>query len=245
MTEQAPGTPGTLYAIGVGPGDPELLTLKAVRLLGRVDLVFVPRQPGRRSLAREIAAPHLDPARQQIVELDHRMSGRPAGNRACWQANAATIARHLAAGRDGAFLTEGDPLLHSTFLHIWSELDASRSGVPVSIVPGISSVFAGAAVAGLPLGTGQDRVAIVPALQAPEDLHDLLHRFATVILLKSGRTIADLSGLARALGDTHDFVFVEQATRAGQTIIRDPDALAGRGNDYFSLAIFRRKAESA
>lgn len=245
MTEQPPGACGTLYAIGVGPGDPELLTLKAARILGQVDLVFVPRRPGRRSLAREIAAPHLDPARQQIVELDHRMSGRPTDDRACWQANAATIARQLAAGRDGAFLTEGDPLLHSTFLHIWAELNAAGTGVPVAIVPGISSVFAGAAVAGLSLGTGQDRVAIVPALQAPEDLPDLLDRFATVILLKAGRAVADLTGLARTLGDTHDFAFVEQATRTGQTIIRDPDALAGRRNDYFSLAIFRRKADSA
>lgn len=233
---------GTLYGIGVGPGDPDLLTVKAVRLLERLDLVFVPRQVAGRSLARSIAAPYLDERRQEIVELDHCMRGSAAAAEAQWMANAAAIAERLTDGRDAAFLTEGDPLLFSTFLHIWSSLRRGHPEIPVEVVPGVTSILAAAAAAGQPLAQGTERVAIVPALSEPGDLDDLLNRFGSVVLLKAGRTARTVADRLRSVPNVKA-VFVERVGLPGERVIRDLDQLAGRDNDYFSLLILRRTGD--
>lgn len=234
---------GTLYGIGVGPGDPELITVKAVRLLERVEHVFVPRRMGGRSLARSIAAPYLDPARQTIVELDHQMGG--PGAEACWVANAERIVSTLAAGHDAAFLTEGDPLLYSTFILTLRAIEARRPGVPVVVVPGVSSIFGAAAAARTPIAEGSDRIAILPALAEPADLAAILDRFETVVLLKAGRSAARIAAWAATLDPPATAVFVERATWPGEVVIRDAAALAGRANDYFSLLIVRKGATPA
>lgn len=234
--------PGTLYGIGLGPGAPDLLTLRAARLLERLDLVFVPRRAGGQSFARAIADPHLTPDRQEIVELDHRMGGPPAAAEAQWHANAVVIADYLAAGRDAAFLTEGDPLLYSTFLHTWAAIHRIAPAVRMEVVPGVSSIFGAAAAAGFPLAVGMDRLAILPALGAIEDLEETLDRFETVVLLKVAPVIDRvLSALARR-GLTGSAVFVERAGRPEQVVLRDLDQIAGRDNDYFSLLIIRKGA---
>ena len=232
--------PGTLYGIGLGPGDPELITVKAVRILERVDRIFVPRRTGGQSLARRIAEPYLDPARHTIVELDHQMGGDRAGTEAQWAANAAAIAGYVEAGRDAAFLTEGDPLLYSTFIHIWRALRRCHPAVDVRVVPGVSSIFGAAAAALVPLAEASERLAVLPALTAPADLREILLHFDTVILLKVGRAIDQVRVVLSELERERDAVFVERAGWPDEVIIRDLDQLAGRCPDYFSLLIVRR-----
>lgn len=241
-----PGRPGTLFGVGLGPGDPELITVKAARLLGRLDVIFVPRRIGGRSFARSIAEPYLDPGRQEIVELDHLMGGPVGAAEARWDANAEKVAGFLLTGRDAAFLTEGDPLFYSTFLHTWSALQRICPAARVEVVPGVSSIFGAAAAAGLPLAVGSDRVAILPALGALEDLEATLDRFETVVLLKVASVIdrvlpvLEARGLAGGAGPSGSAVFVERAGRPEQVVLRDLRQVAGRDNDYFSLLIVRK-----
>src|SRR5205085_7837234 len=120
---------GTLYGVGVGPGDPELLTLKALRILQQVPVVFVPvARGGARSYARAVVEEHVDPARQQIVELVFAMRADPGTRSGRWRENARVIADHLAHGADAAFITEGDPMLYSTFGHIRGALTQDLPG---------------------------------------------------------------------------------------------------------------------
>src|SRR5687768_6416925 len=109
----ARGRAGTLYGIGLGPGDPELITLKGLRLLQAAQVVFVPtRAEGAASYALELAWPHLDLARQQVVSLLYPMPRLGPPDVEQWRFNARSIARQLAEGADGAFVTEGDPMLY-------------------------------------------------------------------------------------------------------------------------------------
>ena len=244
MARTTPGNslaPGTLYGVGLGPGDPELITVKAVRVLERVEVIFVPRRAGGRSVARRIADSYLDPARQEIVELDHQMGGPRPATEAQWTANAATIAGYLETGQDGAFLTEGDPLFYSTFIHVWRELRRTHPAVPVRVVPGVSSIFAAAGAALESLAVGSERVAILPALTAPADLREVLERFETVVLLKVGGAIDRVVAVLTELDLLQNTVFVERAGWPDEVVIRNLGQVAGRRPDYFSLLIVRKR----
>ena len=161
---------GTLYGLGVGPGDPDLLTLKAVKILQAVTVVAYPAPLEGDSLARSIAAPHLP---QGVTEIALRMAFDPA-KRAddVYDAGAEAIAAHLEAGRDVAVLCEGDPFFFGSFAYLFARL-ADRFAVRV--VPGVSSPMACAAVAGHPLTASDDALVVIPAPRAEEDIEALVY----------------------------------------------------------------------
>ncbi len=232
---------GTLYGVGVGPGDPELLTLKAARILTSVPVVFVPvARPGAPSYAATIIAEHVDPARQRIAELVFAMRGDVPTMVAQWETNAQIVLAHLRAGLDAAFATEGDPMLYSTFVHVARAVTEHEPRVPIVYVPGISSVNAVAAVAGLPLGDRDERVAIVPASYAAGELHDALASFDTVVLLKVASALDHVLDVLEELGLTEQAVCVRRCGRPEQEIVRDVRSLRGRELDYFSTMIVRQ-----
>ncbi len=233
--------PGTLYGIGVGPGDPELLTLKGLRLLRSVPLVYVPvARPGARSYAREIAAEHLDLNRQQVVELVFAMREEPAVMQGHWKANAALIADDLREGRDAAFLTEGDPMIFSTWVHVAGALHETLPEAPVVVVPGISSPQAAAAVTGVPLADRDERLAILPATYEREGLLEVLRSFDTVVLLKVGSAMDRVLDALDALNLSESAVYVARCGRPDQEVVCDVRELRGRSLPYFSLLIIRR-----
>jgi precorrin-2/cobalt-factor-2 C20-methyltransferase len=227
-----------LYGVGVGPGDPELLTVKAVRLIRESALVFVPvGERGGPSLAAGIAAPYLDPARQTIVELRYPFVRDRARQEAAWAANAATIAERMGAAGQGVFLTEGDPLLYSTFVSTWAALAQHHPQVRVEVVPGVTSVTAAAAVAGTALALGDERLAVVPARPDVPGLVETLRRFDTVVLLKVSAAVEAVLDALEASGRLAEAVWVRRAGQAGQEIERDVRRLRGQRPDYFSLII--------
>jgi precorrin-2/cobalt-factor-2 C20-methyltransferase len=233
-------TAGTLYGVGVGPGDPELLTLKAVRVLRSVPVVFTPTaRPGAPSLARSIAAPYLDAERQRIVELVFAMRDEHDVRSGRWHEHAAAIAAELATG-DVAFITEGDPLLYSTFVHVATALAEQQPEVHIEVVPGVSSVFGAAAAAMAPLADGDERLAVVPASYEQERLRETLLAFDTVVFLKIARAFERVLDVLEELRLVDGAVYVARCGQPQQQIVRDVRSLRGQKLDYFSLLIVRR-----
>jgi precorrin-2/cobalt-factor-2 C20-methyltransferase len=229
--------PARLYGIGLGPGDPELITVKGLRLLREADVVFLPtRGAGAASYAGTIADGYLEPARQEIVPLLY-----PAvrGERALpiWDDNADRIAAHLAGGRLGAFLTEGDPLLYSTFVHALLPLHTRHPGVSVGVVPGIWSGSAAAAALRQPLVDSDERLAVLPTTYIGSELATIVRQFDSIVLLKPPEDLAPLRATLAQLGATA--VWVERVGRPEQKLITDQAAWPPLRLDYFSLVIVR------
>ncbi len=186
---------GRLYVVGVGPGDPELLTLKAVRILGHVGSICVPRgTEGGESLALSIVRKGVSLDGKEIIEAYFPMK-KTAGRShraeldAQWRETISLILDRLRRGIDTAFITIGDPGLYSTFFYLYDRLIDECPGLQVEIVPGISSINASAARAGISLASGDDRIAILPANYV-SDLKRVFEQFDTVVLMKVYRVFS-------------------------------------------------------
>ena len=226
---------GVLYGVGVGPGDPELLTLKAARIAHEAPVIAVPvAQRDGDSYALGVVSRLLRPE-QRVLPLHFPMVRDAAARRGYRQAAAHTIIGELEAGHDVAFLTEGDPLLHSTFIYVLEYLPA---GARLQIVPGVTSITAAAAQATLPLVSGDQRLAVIPAtFEDLADLPDLLGRFDTVVLLKFARVFDRLFDMLCELGLAETSVVVERASHPSGRVVRDLQALRGQPIHYLSLLV--------
>ena len=232
-----------LYAVGVGPGDPELLTLKAVRVLRAADVVVAPTgQAEAASYALGIVAGYLDRDRQQVLERVFPMSRDEEELRPHWEATAGEVAGHVRAGRTVAFITIGDPLLYSTFLYLLRILRENYPEITVDIVPGITSVFASAAAAGVPLAMAAERLAILPATYEEERLRQTLLDFDCVVLMKVSRVFDRVYALLAGLGLERQGVFVRRVGSGEEEVVTDLASLVGKRLDYLSLLIVRKPA---
>lgn len=233
---------GTLYGVGLGPGDPELITLKALRILRSVPVVYVPvARAGAEGLARGILSAHLDRSCVEIVELVFAMRANRGTQEEHWAASARRIAEGLRAGRDAAFVTEGDPTMYSTFTHVAGSLAHGLPEAPIVVVPGVSSVQAAAGAAGVTLADGDDRLAVLPALYEGDDLRRALEAFDTVVLLKVSGAIDPVLDLLGEMELVESAVCVSRCGLPGEQIHRDIRSLRGARLDYFSTLIVRRK----
>ena len=227
---------GTAYGIGVGPGDPELITLKAQRLLRAAPVLAYPAPETGDSLARAIAAPHL-PGRQQEIAIRMPMQIERFPAQAVYDQAAEEIGGHLTAGRDVAVLCEGDPFFYGSFMFLFGRL-AERHAVEV--VPGVSSLMACPAVLGAPLAARNDVLTVLP-VPLPED--DLRHRLAdtdAAAVIKVGRHFAKVHGVLDALGLTGRARYVERATLAQQRIL-PLDQVDGDSVPYFSMILVHKR----
>jgi precorrin-2/cobalt-factor-2 C20-methyltransferase len=230
-----------VYAVGVGPGDPELLTRKAERILRRVDVVCAPTGAAEAaSYALSIVEPFLDRARQEVLVRTFPMSRDEAELQPFWEAAAAEVAERVRAGQEVAFVTIGDPLLYSTFLYLWRIFRERYPEIPVEIVPGITSLGAAAAAAGVPLGIASDRIAVLPATYEAEELRRTLLGFDTVVLMKVSRVFDQIYAVLCELGLDRSSVFVRRVGSAEEEVVTDLASLVGRKLDYLSLLIVRK-----
>ena len=221
---------GTLWGIGVGPGDPELLTAKAIRLLGELPVLAWPAPLEGEGFARTIAAPHIHGPKTEIAI---RLSFRPerddtdqAYGLAC-----ETIAAHLKAGRDVGVLCEGDPLFFGSFIYVMTRL-AGR--FPIQVVPGIASPMAAASQALQPLTLLDNSLAVIPATAPDDRIEQLLRASDAAVIMKVGRHAARIHAILDRLGLADHAVAVERATLPGQRIVPFTPDLA---LPYFSLIL--------
>lgn len=225
---------GRLYGLGVGPGDPELLTIKALRLLRAAAVIAYPAPESGDSFARAIVAPWLDGHQREIaLRFPMRPGPVPA---AVYDAAAAAVAPELDRGLDVALLCQGDPLLYGSAIGICERL-AGR--YEIAIVPGVSSVTAGAAAAGVPLAAGEDSLAVIPATLDERTLAARLAAADTAVVIKLGRHFAKLRRVLEGLDRLDRALYVERASLPDQRILPlarvDPARVP-----YFSLAPVRR-----
>jgi len=226
--------PGVLTGVGVGPGDPELMTLLAVRRLRQADCVaWMATAPGR-SRARRTAAAHLPPTAELLeFVLPMNRDRRPALR--VYDRAARQIGARLHRGADVACLCEGDPLLYGSFQNLLIRLQERH---PVRVVPGVTAATAAAAAAALPLAAGDMRVGIVPAALGADALRRSVRESETVVFLKAGAHLGKLRGLLTELGCLQRAAFIADASLPGQ--FQCPLSQAPDSAGYFSLVILRR-----
>jgi precorrin-2/cobalt-factor-2 C20-methyltransferase len=212
---------GCLYGIGVGPGDPELITLKALKALQTVPVICVPQASNRRdSYALTIVKEYVKPE-QEILRAPFPTDDAD-GAAQTWIEASKLVVERLVKGQNVAFLTEGDPMLFSTFSYVLNGVKAS---------------------AGEPLVTHGQKLAILPAAYGLDDLSEATSNFDTVVLMKVSpiivKTLADLEGL----GLTKQTTYVKRVTTEREKVIRDVTEIKDEDMDYFSLLIVKGNPE--
>jgi precorrin-2/cobalt-factor-2 C20-methyltransferase len=234
-----PSGPGTLFGVGLGPGAPDLVTPRASGVIARCKVLAVPvKAKGAESFARAIARAHIRPD-HTVLELIFPMRSDPEVLRPHWERAALRLGEHLAAGRDAAFLCEGDPLTYGTFVHVLGAVAKAFPDVPVQVVPGVSAYHAAAALTRTPLAAADDRVAILPAAYGVQEVEAMLERFDTVVLLKPKPIMDPLVDLLEKRGLLPHAVFVSKVGTPEEEVERDLRKLRGRHLEYLSLLIVR------
>lgn len=235
---------GTLYVIGVGPGDPELLTVKAVRILRKVDCICVPkgREEGS-SLALSIVEKALDLDGKEIIEAHFPMK-KTRSAEACeldtkWDETVETVLSILNRGADMAFITIGDPTIYSTFFYLYHRIVELNPHIPIEFIPGITSITASAARAGVSLALADEKIAVLPATYT-EDLREILKSFDTVVLMKVHRVFPKVLAVLEEAGLADKAVYISQAGRQDEQIVRTIRELKDKELNYFSLLIVKK-----
>lgn len=206
---------GKLYGLGIGPGDPELLTLKAYRILQAVPVIAYPAMENGKVLARAIVADYLRP---EQIEIPMPLPFSPTrSSQPYYDLAAEKIAAHLSQGQDVAVLCEGEPFLYGTFMYLFNRLS---SRFTTEVVPGISSTMASAAQLGVPLTYRNDVLSIMPATLSAEILRDRLSVADTAVIIKLGRHFAKVRDVLSELGLLARALYIERATMPNQRIVK-------------------------
>ncbi|GAY15193.1 precorrin-2 C(20)-methyltransferase [Mycobacterium sp. shizuoka-1] len=231
---------GTLYGVGLGPGDPELVTVKAARIIGAADVVAYHSARHGRSIARRIAEPYLRAGQIEehlvypvTTETTEHPGGYAGAMEDFYRESAERIAAHLDAGRDVALLAEGDPLFYSSYMHMHTRLTERFSAV---IIPGVTSVSAASAAISTPLVTGDEVLSVLPGTMGVPELARRLADADAAVVMKLGRTYPQVREALSMAGRLDDAFYVERASTDSQRVLPAGDVDA-ESVPYFSLAI--------
>lgn len=238
--ETAAVTPGKLWGVGLGPGDPELVTVKAARIIESADVIAFHSARHGRSISRSIAAPYMRPGQLEehlIYPVTTETTDHPGGYQGAidefYEQAAQVLAAHLAAGRTVALLAAGDPLFYSSYMHMHRRL-ADR--FPAEIVPGITSVSAASAALGTPLVEGEQVLTVLPGTMPPDQLAERLSGTDAAAIMKLGRTYPGVRRALSAAGRLDDAYYVERASTGRQRILRAAD-VSDDEVPYFAIAV--------
>jgi len=240
--------PGKLTVIGVGPGDPELLTLKGLRILKAAKCIFVPkgREEGS-SLALSIISGLIDLSGKEVVEayFPMRKTRGPNQSHCCgdldeqWRNTVDGVFSRLKSGMDVVFITIGDPTVYSTFYYLQERLLDLAPDMEIEIVPGVSSITASAARAGIYLGIADERIAVLPA-NYMADLGDTFQRFDTIVLMKVNKVFEQIRQKLNEAGLAGKAVYVARAGMEDEKIFHSLDKVTDKDLNYFSMVIVKK-----
>ncbi|MBD2148302.1 MAG: precorrin-2 C(20)-methyltransferase [Sphaerospermopsis kisseleviana] len=227
---------GRLYGVGVGPGDPELLTLKALRLIRSASVIAYQSAIDRESIARKIVSPYL-PGNQIEVLYHLPRALEPEKAKAIYDKEVEPIGEHLAAGRDVVVLCEGDPFFYGSFMYIFTRLSDQYQ---TEVVPGISSLMACPVSLGVPFTYYNDILTVLPATLPTEMLTAQLLATDAAAIMKLGRHFAKVRDILHQLGLASRAKYIERATTTQQRIVPldevDPEQVP-----YFSMIVIPTK----
>ncbi len=254
---------GKLYVIGVGPGDPELLTFKAVRILKKVSCICVPKgKEDGSSLALSIIKKALNLDNKEIIEAHFpmRKTKERWGNGVAkktntptlqhsntsdceldmkWNETVENILNRLNKGMDVAFITLGDPTIYSTFFYLYDRLFELTPELNMEIIPGVSSINAASSRAKISLGLADERIAILPA-NYPDNLKETLERFDTVVLMKVHKAFDNVLQTLNEMNFQDNAVYISKAGMEDEKIFRNILDVKKEDLNYFSMMIIRK-----
>lgn len=231
---------GKLYGIGIGPGDPKLITLKAKEILDKVKTIFVPKaKEDTLSLARSIIENiFLKP--KNFIELTFPMTKDKKILRKYWKESARKIAQEIKRNKIAAYLTIGDPFIYSTYIYMIKELKKDFPNIEIETIPGISSFNASAAKAQVPLVEGSEKLAILAVTDNLKELKKILKEFDTVVLMKIGSKLNKVIQLLKDMKLIETSVLISHVGQLNEKIVRDLSSLDNKIG-YLSVIIVKHK----
>jgi len=228
---------GKLFGLGLGPGDPELVTVKAVRILKSVSAVAFPILEGKESFARSIAAQYIPEEIDQISivvpMIQDRLPAQKAYDEAAYQ-----ISKVLDRGHDVACLCEGDPFFYGSFMYIFARLSKMYE---VEIIPGVTSMTACAAVAKMPLLARNEHLTVIPGTLAPEELRNRILNADAVVIMKVGRHLDKIKKVLEEVELSSEAIYVEYASLPTQQVLKIINA--PKTAPYFSMILVAKGAD--
>ena len=232
---------GTLYGVGLGPGDPELVTVKAARLIGAADVVAYHCARHGRSVARSIAEPYLrgDQVEERLVypvttEVTDHPGGYEGAMEEFYAAAGSRLMAHLAAGRDVVLLAEGDPLFYSSYMHMHKRISGRFAA---EIVPGVTSVSAASAALAVPLVEGDDVLTVLPGTLGRDELTERLRGTGAAAVMKIGRSYPGVREALKDAGRLEQAYYVERASAGPRQVIERAADVDPSTVPYMSLVI--------
>lgn len=232
-------TYGILYGIGVGPGDPDLITVKAVRTLHCVNVVFAAASTKNSySLATEIASPHLKEG-TPVVKLDFPMTRDRNILEAAWKKNAEMVMKTLSEGKDAAVLTLGDPMTYSTFGYIMRIVKESYHGIRICIIPGITSFQAAAAAAQQVLAEGDESFTVISGVAGTKRLTEVIDKNQCVVILKVYRNYQEIIKNLKELDLISKSILISRCGLEDEVVFEDISKYQDEMPSYLSLILIK------
>jgi precorrin-2/cobalt-factor-2 C20-methyltransferase len=230
---------GNFYGIGLGPGDPELLTLKALHTIQRADCIFVPKSDTKEdSLALEIVKDYVKGKR--VIEQTYPMTKDKQTLNSAWLKAAEEIHAEVKNGHDAVYLTLGDPMTFSTYIYLLRYLTTMLPAHAIHTIPGITSYNAAACAANYPLLTGDERLAVIPVPNDLTELRPILDSFDTVVMMKVAKKLDEIIQLLEDMNLTNNALFASYIGQKDAYLTCDLMSLKGSGRGYMSVLIVRR-----
>lgn len=231
---------GKLFGVGIGPGDPKLVTLKAKEILDRADIIFVPKgSEDGSSWARSIVEAVITKERD-FRELTFPMTTDKLVLEKYWMNAASSIAKEVNKGKEVAFVTIGDPFIYSTYVYLLRTLRRNFPDIEVETVPGVSSFNAASSRAHFSLVEGYERLAVVPVTRDLRKLKETLVEFDTVVLMKVGSKLDKVIPLLKELGLIKKAVLISRVGHKDEKVIYNLDVLKDKKVGYLSVILVRK-----
>lgn len=231
-------SPPPIKVVGVGPGDPELLTLRALRAIEAAEVILHPGRRDHEGFAFEVVAALLKPEQRVRGMALAMMRGRDDGS-VGYDRVAVALADEARAGHNAIFLTEGDPMLFGTGSYVVERLNSKAPELTVEVIPGVSALAAAAARLGWPLAQKQEVLTVCPAMYHVDEIGAILDRGGPVCWLKAADVLPPLIEALQARGRLERAALVERVGRPDERIFLDLKDALGQDLSYFSLVLVR------